>query len=91
MVPTAALVSVGGRVTTAGGNGIRNAHVILANHAGEIRTTITGSFGYFRFGEVAAGETYILTLRSKHYQFSNGTRVLFVAESVNDILFIADW
>lgn len=91
LAPTAAQVSIGGRVLTANGSGIQNARVTMTNQNGETQNALTGTFGYFRFEEVAVGETYILTVVSKRFQFSNSTQVLFVVEEINDLVFIADW
>jgi Carboxypeptidase regulatory-like domain len=88
--PTAAQVSVAGRVLTANGAGIRNARVTITDQNGQMQTAYTGSFGYFRFTEVLVGEIYILTVHSKRFTFGNPTRVLSVLEETGDIEFIAD-
>lgn len=90
LAPTAAQVSVSGRVLTANGIGLRNARLTLTNQAGETQSAVTSAFGYFRFSEVAAGETYILTVHSKRFMFGNPTRILAVTEEVSDVVFIAD-
>ncbi|MGI8640975.1 MAG: choice-of-anchor Q domain-containing protein, partial [Pyrinomonadaceae bacterium] len=46
--PTAAAVSVSGRVTN-GKRGVARARVYMTGQNGETQTTITNSFGYFRF------------------------------------------
>lgn len=91
LAPTAANASVSGRVTTATGIGIANVRVSITNLGGASQTAITNGFGYFSFQEIPSGETYIVTVRSKQYQFSNGTRVLFVSDDVSDVIFIADF
>lgn len=88
--PTAANVSVSGKVTTADGSGIKNARLTLTGVNGNTQTAVTGAFGYFNFAEVPVGETYILTVHSKRFTFAGGTLVLFLAEGVNDVIFIAD-
>jgi len=65
-----ALVSVSGRVLNAAGRGVYNAIVTLTNSSGEVRSTITNPFGYYRFIGVAAGQTYTLRVRSKRYTFT---------------------
>src|SRR4051812_15118697 len=42
--PTAALVSVGGRITAADGSGIANVLVVMTNQAGESATALSNSF-----------------------------------------------
>ena len=88
LVPTAAAVTIGGRVT-AGGAGVLNATVSLTDAAGATRTARTNSFGYYRFENVPAGAIYTLSAQSKRYAFEPSTRVLFVAEALSDIDFTA--
>lgn len=88
-VPTAASVSVGGRVTTAKGRGIQNVRLTLTDSYGETRTTLSNAFGYYRFADVPAGAVYIVTATSKRYVFNNPTQVLFLSEETNEINFAA--
>lgn len=85
---TAAAVSVGGRVITNTGKGIRNAEVSLTDSNGNTRSTQSGASGYYRFDNVQAGETYIITARSKRFTFSQQSQILNVTEDINDINFI---
>jgi hypothetical protein len=87
--PTAALVQVSGRVVTAKGRGISRARVELIDASGEVRIAYTNSFGYYRFEEVAAGGTYILTVTSKRFTFAASPFVLFILEDANEINFTA--
>lgn len=88
--PTAALVSVSGRVTTANGIGITNVRVSMTRQTGVGATAVTNTFGNFRFTEVPAGEIYVFTVHSRRYNFSDPTQVLSVNDNVGDLLFIAD-
>ena len=85
--PTAASVSIGGRVFAGEGRGLANASVNLTDATGTTRTTRTNSFGYYRFGEVGAGQTVIFSVVSKRYQFA--PQVISVAEGVNELNFFA--
>lgn len=67
---TAATATISGRVTTPSGRGVSGAVVRLTQQNGNIRTTRTNQHGYFRFEDVAVGETYILSVFSKQYQFT---------------------
>jgi hypothetical protein len=89
-VPTASMVSVGGRVRTAQGSGIRNVIVSLTDASGAIRTAQTGSFGYFRFDGVAVGETYLISVAAKRFAFAQPTIIRSVQEEIADLDFIAD-
>ena len=86
----AANVSVGGRITTAEGRGIRNAMVNLVDASGNIRRTITSPFGYYSFTEVASGETYLISVASRRFTFENPTRVITVVDEVQDLDFVAN-
>jgi len=87
--PTAATVSVSGRVTTAQGRGIRNVVVTMTDSSGNTRTATTTSFGYYRFEEVAAGETYIFAARGKRFSFGQNSQVHSIMEDTNNINFVA--
>lgn len=84
-VPTAASVSVGGRVTTSGGWGISGAKVRISDQNGVSRTAITNPFGYYRFGDVRVGESYLVDVRSKGYQFSS--RLVTATDNLTDVDF----
>ncbi len=88
--PTAATVSISGRVTTASGRGIKNVRLTLTDSSGQIRTATTSSFGYYRFDDVLAGETYILSAVGKRYTFSQPVRVLSINDAADGVDFIAD-
>jgi uncharacterized delta-60 repeat protein len=63
-------VSVSGRVTTPGGQALRNATVVMTNAQGVTRMATTSSFGIYLFEDVPAGSNYTLSVRSKRYRFS---------------------
>jgi len=85
--PTAAAVVVSGRVLTDDGRGLRNAVVLLMDQQGNHRLTTTGSFGYYRFDEVEAGQTYVVMVRSKLFRFA--PRVLNLMDNLTDVDFVA--
>lgn len=68
-VPTAAGVSISGRIRTEDSLGIRNAIVVMTDSRGAIQTTRTGAFGYFRFDDVEAGQTVTISVTSKRFFF----------------------
>jgi len=88
LVPTAAGVSVGGRVVTADGTGVSKARVLLTDQNGTTRFVLTNNFGYFTFIDVEAGETYVVTVTSKRYSFAG--QVVNVTDNVADLNFTAD-
>lgn len=83
--PTAAGVSVSGRVLTDGGYGLRNATVRLTKANGETLTRRTSSFGYYRFDDIEAGQTVTISVVSKRHQFP--PRVVNVTEEFTELNF----
>jgi hypothetical protein len=68
--PTAAAVSLSGRVITAKGTPVPGSRVILINaQGGSARTALTNGFGYFQLGGVEAGQSYLLDVRKYGFQF----------------------
>jgi hypothetical protein len=90
LAPTAAAVTVGGRVLTADRRGILNVILTLTDASGSIRTARTTAFGYYHFADVTAGETYIITAQGKRFTFAQPTQVLNVNEDATDVNFIAN-
>lgn len=86
LAPTAATVSIAGRVRTTDGRGLRNAIVVLTDSLGSIRTARTASFGYYRFDEIEVGQTVIVTVHSKLFQFT--PQVISVNESLSNLDFV---
>lgn len=83
--PTAANVSVSGRVLTPGGRGLMNATVTLLDLSGKSSSARTNQFGYFHFGDVQAGQTFVIDVRSKSYSFV--PQVMMIMENLTDLNF----
>ncbi len=90
LAPTAAEVSISGRVSTAEGRGVQNAVLTLTAIDGTRRVIRTGPFGYFRFDDVNAGETYIVSVASKRFAFARPTVVVVAADELANVDFIAE-
>ncbi len=88
--PTAAEVTVSGSVKTAAGRGINNVFISMTGANGETRTIQSSSFGFFRFDNVAVGETYIFTVKAKRFTFAQPTLVRSIFDDTDDINFVAD-
>ena len=86
--PTAASVIISGRVKTSNGRGINRVRVLLTGGNGETHYALTNSFGFYRFIEVAAGETYIIQPVHKRYHFT--PQVINVLSEINDLNFISE-
>ena len=87
LVPNAASASISGKVLTPTGRGLANAVVTMTNQNGQSISTRTSSFGYYRFDEVQSGETYIISVASRRYQFAS--QVVNVSESLDELNFVA--
>jgi hypothetical protein len=88
---TASSATLSGRVTTADDRGIRNARVVISgNSLPEPRVVTTGSFGYYTFDGLTAGQTYVVTVNSQRYTFSVPSRVVTLVDNLADVNFVAD-
>ncbi|MEQ1921296.1 MAG: carboxypeptidase regulatory-like domain-containing protein, partial [Pyrinomonadaceae bacterium] len=86
---TASELSISGRVTTAEGRGIRGAVVtITGNSLTSPINVITGINGTYSVEGLAAGETYIVTVRSRRFAFESPSRVVTLIDNVTDADFI---
>jgi CSLREA domain-containing protein len=61
------IVPVSGRVVNASGGGLGKLTVTLTDRNGGSRSVLTNGFGYFSFDDVAAAETYTVSVSSKQY------------------------
>jgi len=83
LAPTAANVSISGRVLSSAGRTIPNAIVTLQpTSSGAVRTARTNSFGFYRFDDVVTGQSYVLSASAKGQTFSPA--VISVVDNVAD-------
>ena len=85
--PSAARVSVGGRVSDTNGRGVSRAIVNMTDATGAVRPGMTNPFGYYRFDNVRAGDSYVFQVSHKSYTFA--PQVLSVTDELSDFDFIA--
>jgi Carboxypeptidase regulatory-like domain len=88
LAPTAANATIVGKILTSEGRSLRNVQVILTDSNGNSRTAMSNHFGYFRLTEVEAGQTYIVSVRSKRYQFT--PQVLTINEDITELILTAN-
>lgn len=89
IAPTAAAASLSGRIKTEAGKGIRNVRLILTNAAtGEIFYASSGSFGFYRFENLAVGQGYILTISAKRFTFNPNTIYISLSGDLTETDFI---
>lgn len=89
--PTAAEVSVSGRILNSEGRGVTNATVTLSGASlATPRVISTGRSGSYSFAGLIAGETYVITAVARRYAFSSPTRVVTMFDNLTDVDFVAE-
>jgi hypothetical protein len=86
--PTAASVTIGGRVLTPSGKGLNAASVVLDLNDGTTRYAMTNTFGYYSFPDVSAGQSAVVSVSSKRYSYL--PQVLMINEDITDLNFTLD-
>jgi hypothetical protein len=86
LLPTAAPVSISGRVIDNSGSGIGGARLTLTDARGEVHTALTNPFGYYSITGVPVGTTYVLSVTRKGYQFR--PQVISVTDSLSGVDFV---
>ena len=87
LAPTAANISISGRVTAKNGRGIANASLTVTDPNGAARTVESNSFGNFSFNGVKAGETYVISVSAKRETFA--PQILSVTDNISGLNFTA--
>ena len=87
LTPTAASVSVMGRVVDSAGRPISGVSVSIEGAVGIPRSTRTTTFGYFTFNDIEVGRTYLLSASHRRYSFVPTAIVL--TDTVADIEIVA--
>lgn len=82
VAPPITSVSVGGRITTADGQAIRNVGVTITDESGVARTVRTNNFGYYRFDGVQVGVSYDFTVSNNRYVFDPSSRSILVTDEI---------
>ena len=76
---------------TANGQGIRNAKIVVTGAGLEQPVEVTtGSFGYYSLDGLPTGQSYVMTVISQRYTFSNPTRIISLVDNIADADFTAD-
>ncbi len=88
---TAAGVYISGRVLTASGRGISNTTIEISGGT-LVQPVIvrTNMFGYYRYENLQAGQTYILSVRAKQFRFANPSRIVTLDDNASGFDFISD-
>jgi hypothetical protein len=84
--PTAAGVTLSGRVAQGpDGRGISNVFVTITGPNGFANTTTTGKGGRYSFEDLETGQSYVISIRSRNYNFS--PRVVQLLDNLSDVDF----
>jgi hypothetical protein len=83
--PTAAGVSISGRVLASSGVGLMNATVHLTGRSGTLAAR-TSSFGYYHFNDIEVGQTVIISVNSRRYIYA--PRTVSLQENLTDLDFL---
>ena len=86
LAPTAAGVTISGRIATPDGNGISNARIFIQASGGDIFFSRSAAFGYYMFDNIAAGQSIFVTVEHKLFLFE--PRTVMVVDSVADLDFV---
>ncbi len=87
-VPTAAAVSVAGRIISGKTRGVPRAAVVATDEYGVRITARTNSFGHYRFDGLVAGRTYLFEVVAKGHEIT--ARTVTVNEEISDLDFFVD-
>lgn len=79
---TAVGFTIGGQILSSEGRPIPRCIVSMTGADGQVKTSLTNPFGYYRFFEVEAGDGYILSVRAKGHQFMSRT-ITVAGDDVN--------
>lgn len=88
--PTAAGVTIGGRIKTSAGRGIRNVKITVTFLSGETRETVSGISGFYQFTDIPAGETCIFSVSADRYVFREPAQVRNITEDTHNVDFVAN-
>jgi hypothetical protein len=91
IAPTAAPVSISGRVMTANGQGISGAVVtVTGGGLAEPMTARTGTFGYYTFDGIVPARVYIVSAESRRFTIANAVRSVSLTDTVAGLDFVAE-
>ncbi|HEY0544520.1 MAG TPA: carboxypeptidase-like regulatory domain-containing protein [Pyrinomonadaceae bacterium] len=89
LAPTAASVSISGRVMTQSGAGLGRAMVTLLNtNTNQTRTTQTRGDGSYVFEDVPVGSLYVITVTARRYTFAPATQSFTLNDAMQNVNFI---
>ena len=88
--PTAASVSLSGRITTSGKRRLSQAQVSITGASGETRFAQVSQTGSYHFDDLTAGETYTISVSQKGVTFNQPTIVVTILEDTENVNFVGN-
>lgn len=89
LAPTAAKVTVSGRISTVIGSGIRNIIVNLVEADGTTHIALTNSFGYYQFEDIEAAQLVVVSVYSRNYSFRDPVRAIKLSDNLAGVDFVS--
>lgn len=88
--PTAAAVTISGKILDARGRGIPQTKITLTDNSGRTRLATSNVFGNYQFPDILSGETYTISVNARGYTFSQPTQVIQVDDNISNLNFTAN-
>lgn len=87
--PVVVSANISGRVLLTTGRGLPGVRLTLTGeNLTEPRYAQTNAFGFYRFVDLPAGETYTLTIKSKKHTFVPSVQVITLLDNLDDVNFV---
>jgi hypothetical protein len=91
LIPTAADISVSGRVLTADGRAVSGARVAITNVAtGRVYSAMTNPFGYYTIENLDSEAFYVATIAKKGTKFVEDSKSFSLTDNLADLDFVAN-
>ena len=88
LAPTAASISISGRVLDDAGGPVANAILYLQTQEGELMVARSSSFGFYRFNNISAGQTVLISVQSRRFTYA--PRTVIAADEISGFDFIPE-
>jgi hypothetical protein len=86
--PTAAFVSISGRVYDPAGRPVAKAKVQVVGPDGSVISALTNPFGYYHIPGLEVGHAYLISVEAKGRTFENNPRSIMLVDELTDLDFI---
>lgn len=90
IAPSAAHVSVSGRVLDGYGRGISSAIITAMDMTGVSTVTYTNTFGYYSVKNLEAGQAYVLSVSARRHTFPNSSILIDLTDNLSGVNFVAN-